>query len=72
MTIRVSHWDTRDDSFAYSMQEEDVIMHTDVKCYLCTLYSTCRPLCNVGTHLRTIIEHTHAKILESALECQVS
>ena len=27
---------------------------------------------NIGMHLVTIIEHTHAKILVSALECQAS
>ena len=43
---------------------------------MCTLESTCRPLCNIGNFpsitLLNILEYTHAKILVIALECQVS
>ena len=35
----------------FSIQEEDIVEHTTVKCHLCTLESTCRPLCDVGIHL---------------------
>ena len=38
-----------------SMQEEDILEDTDGKCHLCTLQSTCRPLCNIGMHLITIL-----------------
>jgi L-lactate utilization protein LutB len=55
-----------------SMQDEDVLEHTYIKCHLCTLYAACRPSCNIGIHLNNIIEHTHAKILVNASECQVS
>jgi hypothetical protein len=32
----------------FSMREEDGLERTNVKCHLCTLWSTCRPLCNKG------------------------
>ena len=42
----------------FSMQEDDILEHTNVKCYLCKLQSTCRPLCKMiggrGVHLITI------------------
>ena len=38
-----------------SMQEEDVLEHTNGMCHLCTLWSTCRPLCNIGVHLITLL-----------------
>ena len=56
----------------FSMQEENVLEHTNNKCHLCTLSSTCRLLCNKGIHLTMLIGHTRAKILVSALERQVS
>ena len=31
----------------FSMQEEDILEHANGKCHLCTLSSTCRPLCNI-------------------------
>ena len=34
----------------FSMQDEDILEHTNDKFHLCTLYSTCRPLCNIGMH----------------------
>ena len=52
----------------FRMQEEDVLEHINAKCHLWT----CRPFCNIGMHLITHIEHTHAKILVSTLERQVS
>ena len=35
----------------FSMQEGDILEHTNVKCHLCTLWSTFGPLCNIGMHL---------------------
>jgi hypothetical protein len=32
MTFGVAHWDTLDESLAFSMQEEDILEHTDVIC----------------------------------------
>ena len=53
----------------FSMQEGDILEHTNAKCYMCTLESTCIPLCI--TH--DTIEHTHAKILvRCTLERSVS
>ena len=45
----------------FSMQEEDHILeYTNAKCHLCTLQSTCRPLCNIGIHTpHNTIENTH-------------
>ena len=40
--------------FHFSMQEEDILEHTNGKCHLCTLWSTCRPVCNIGMHLITL------------------
>ena len=51
-----------------SMQEKYIIEHTNATCHLCTLSSTCRPLCNIGTHLANTVEHTHVKALVSAFE----
>ena len=34
-----------------NVQEKMFLEHTNVKCHLCTLSSTCRPLYNVGIHL---------------------
>ena len=31
----------------FSMQEEDIVGHTNANCHLSTLYSPCRPLCNI-------------------------
>jgi hypothetical protein len=56
----------------FSMQEEDILERINGKCHLCTLQSTCRPLCSMGHAPHNTIEHTHAKILVSALERQVS
>ena len=41
---------------------------------ICIHYSQslCRPLCSTCIHLNNIIEHTHAKIVISALERQES
>ena len=39
----------------FSMQEVDVLEHTNGKCYLCTLWSTCRPLCNIAMHVITLL-----------------
>ena len=50
---------------------EDIFERNNGKRHVFTFKSTCRPLCNIGMHLITI-EHAHAKILVSALECQVS
>ena len=56
----------------FSMREEDILQYTNGKYHLCTLWSTCRPLCSIDMHLITLFEHTHAKILVSTLDCQVS
>ena len=58
--------------FHCRMQEEDIFEHTNAKCHLCTLESTCRPLCNIGIHLITILNILMPKISISALEHQVS
>ena len=52
---------------------EDILEHTNAKCHMCTLQSTCGPLGNIGIipH-NNIIKHTHAKILVTTLERQVS
>ena len=55
----------------FSMHEEDILEHTNVKCHLCTLQLTCRPWCNIDIHLLTI-EHTHAKVLVNEYERQES
>ena len=52
------------------MQEEDILEDTHGKCNLCTLKSTCRPLCHIGMHLITILNILMPKILVSALERQ--
>jgi hypothetical protein len=39
----------------FGMQGENVIEHTNGKCYLCTLWSICRPLWNIGIHLITLL-----------------
>jgi hypothetical protein len=39
---------------------------------LCTLKSTCRPLCNIGHAPCNTNEHAYAKIEVSTLECQIS
>ena len=38
----------------FSMQEEDILEHTNAKDQLCSLYSTCRPLCDIGIHRITL------------------
>ena len=45
------------------MQEEDILDHTNVKCILCTLQSTFRPLCKHKHTPHNTIEHTRAKIV---------
>ena len=37
------------------MQEEGTLEHTNSMCQLGTSYSTCRPLCNIGMHLITLL-----------------
>jgi len=49
------------------MQEEDILEHTSVRFHLCTLWLTCRLLCNIGNAPQNTIEYTHAKILENPL-----
>jgi hypothetical protein len=39
----------------FSIQEEDILGHSNAKCHLCTLYSTFRPLCNIGIYLITLL-----------------
>ena len=57
----------------FSVQEAYILEHSTTKWHLCTLQSTCRPLCNIGIHLmNNTIEDIHAKILETILEYQVS
>ena len=48
----------------FCMQEGDIIGHSIGKCHLYKLQSICRPLCNIGMHLRTLLNiPTHVKIL---------
>ena len=39
----------------FKMQEEDILEHANTKCHVCTLYSTCRLLCNVGILFITLL-----------------
>ena len=39
----------------FSMQEEEILEHIIGKCHLHTLQSTCRPLCNIGMCLITLL-----------------
>ena len=40
----------------FSMQEDDIILeHTNGKCHLYILSSTCKTLCNIGMHLITLM-----------------
>ena len=41
--------------FTFSMQEEVILEHTNAECDFCTLWLTCRPLCNRGMHLVTLL-----------------
>ena len=56
----------------FSMQEEDVLEHIDVKSHLCAF------LVNLQTHVwqmhtpRNTSKHAHVKVLASTLECQVA
>ena len=60
-------------SLHFSMQGEDIFEHSNAKCSLCTLQSTCRPMCNVLISFITLLNiFTHANILVSALEPRVS
>ena len=34
---------------------KDVVEHTTIKCHLCTLKSTCRPVCNIDIHFITLL-----------------
>ena len=57
----------------FNVPEENIFEHTNGKCYLCTLQSTCRLLCNTCMYLIFIIKHNHAKISINALvEHQIS
>ena len=81
----------------FGMQGEDIIEHSNGKCYLrisspckrkiflrytnaklviCLLYfqSTCKPLCNVGIHLITLLNTHKARyvLVSTSLERQVS
>ena len=38
----------------FIMQEEDSLKLTNVKCHLCILQSTCRPLCHIAIHIITL------------------
>ena len=58
------------------MQQEDILEPTNGECHLCTLHSTCRPLCNISMHLITILNmlmpryqqaHLNAKCHEMAI-----
>jgi hypothetical protein len=35
----------------FSIQGEDDIEHINGKCHFCKVWSTCRPLCDIGIHL---------------------
>ena len=56
----------------FSMQEENILEQSNAMCYSCTLQSTCTPLFNIRHARHNAIEHTHAKIPVSAVECQES
>ena len=48
-----------------SMQEGDILEHTNGKCHLCTLSSTCRMSCSIHRHIayNTLeCHHTHTDI----------
>ena len=55
-----------------SMQEEDSLEHTNGKCHLCTILVNLSTIVEYRHPPQNIIEHTHAKILVSALKRQVS
>ena len=40
----------------FRMQEENALEHIDVKCHLCTLWSTRRPLWNMHIHPITLLD----------------
>jgi hypothetical protein len=56
----------------FSMQEEDILEYTNANCHLCTQPLACRPLSHRHTTHNITTKQTHAKILVSTLECQVS
>ena len=39
----------------FSMQEEDILEHTNGKCHMCTLKSTCRSLYKIVMQLITLL-----------------
>ena len=39
----------------FTMEEEDILEHTNGRCRLCTLQSSCRLMCNIYTHLITLL-----------------
>ena len=41
-------------SLQFHRQEKDILDHTNGKCHLCTLQSTCKPSCNIVMHLITL------------------
>ena len=53
----------------FSKQEKDMLSIL-MPSVICVHFSQLVDCCNIGIHLITSIEHTHAKI--SVLECQVS
>ena len=49
----------------FNLQEEGILEHTNGKCHLFTLSSTCRPWWNIGANApHNTSEHTHAKTLQ--------
>jgi L-lactate utilization protein LutB len=43
-------------SLHFCMHEVLNFEHTNAKCHLCTLQSSCRPLCNIGIHTHNTIK----------------
>ena len=50
----MEHTDGKCHVFTTTMQEEDILEHTNANCHLCTLWSTCKQLCNIGIRLRDL------------------
>ena len=52
----------------FSLQNEDILEHTNAKCHLCTLSSTYKPLCNIGIHLVTLFNTRTMWLRKGALD----
>ena len=71
MVLSIAHWGYILEmiNLHYCLQGEDFLEHTNAKCHLYTLLSTCRLVCNTCIHLITLVNiHTPAKMLVSTLD----